>query len=256
MRPPCVRLIHARLLLNLGEDLRVADEEVLLWLARCTESQRTSSPTLIWLPPHDGRRILSPGCTLTGTTLPSLSGAPGPAAITDASGSGDEALDEGRKRPEAVLVSGLKRWTNTRSRSGTTDLIERMVEVAYRLALPTPPTIAEKHAGACATRRFLTLDRRCCVFFGRDELGSTRFCSVPRRRRGASLLAVAGPLVGYSGNSSNAFGEVRVVRCIKSSGYPHSLASRLPCRLFCALLPRRVRRVLSARARSRRRLLC
>ena len=38
--------------------------------------------------------------------------------------------DEGRKMPVAVLVSGLKRWTSTRSRRGTTDLILRIVEAA------------------------------------------------------------------------------------------------------------------------------
>jgi len=82
---------------------------------------------LIELPPHDGSRTLSPGLTFIGTTLPSFPGAPGPAAITEASGSGDEAEDEGRKMPDAVLVSGLKRLTSTRSSSGITEEIERIV---------------------------------------------------------------------------------------------------------------------------------
>ena len=85
-----------------------------------TCARRTSSPTLIELPPHDG-------LTFIGTTLPSFPGAPGPAATTEASGSGDEAEDEGRKMPDAVLVSGLKRLTSTRSSSGITEEIERIV---------------------------------------------------------------------------------------------------------------------------------
>lgn len=102
-------------------------------LARISESRikrYSSSPTLIWLPPHDGSSTLSPGFTLVGTTWPSLLGAPGPAAMTEASGMGVELDDEGRKMPVAVLVSGLKRWTSTRSRRGTTDLILRIVEAA------------------------------------------------------------------------------------------------------------------------------
>ena len=47
------------------------------------------------LPPHEGRSTLSPGFTLVGTTWPSLLGAPGPAAITEASGSGVEEGEEG-----------------------------------------------------------------------------------------------------------------------------------------------------------------
>lgn len=64
---------------------------------------RTSSPTLIGFPPHPGRRTRSPGFTAVGTTLPSLSGAPGPTAMTVASGSGVLVVDDGRKMPVAVF---------------------------------------------------------------------------------------------------------------------------------------------------------
>lgn len=63
----------------------------------------TSSPSLIELPPHPGRRTLSPVLTVVGTTFPSLSGAPGPTAITVASGKGLVVDDWGRKIPEAVF---------------------------------------------------------------------------------------------------------------------------------------------------------
>lgn len=65
----------------------------------------TSSPTLIGFPPHPGSRTRSPGFTDVGTTLPSLSGAPGPTAITVASGSGVLVVDDGRKMPVAVFWS-------------------------------------------------------------------------------------------------------------------------------------------------------
>lgn len=48
----------------------------------------TSSPSLMEFPPHPGRRTLSPALTVVGTIFPSLSGAPGPTAITVASGKG------------------------------------------------------------------------------------------------------------------------------------------------------------------------
>lgn len=70
----------------------------------------------------------SPACTPTGSLLPSLSRAPGPTARTLASLS-SLTLDSGRKMPDAVLVSALMRWTRTRSRRGTSDLMDRM-EVA------------------------------------------------------------------------------------------------------------------------------
>ena len=54
--------------------------------------------------------------------------------MTCASGSGDDALLDGKNNPDAVLVSGLNRCTRTRSSKGTTDLIERMVEEACKLA--------------------------------------------------------------------------------------------------------------------------
>lgn len=71
----------------------------------------------------------SPACTPTGSLLPSLSRAPGPTARTLASLS-SLTLDSGRKMPDAVLVSALMRWTRTRSRRGTSDLMDRM-EVAF-----------------------------------------------------------------------------------------------------------------------------
>ena len=63
----------------------------------------TSSPTLIGLPPHPGNRTLSPTFTDTACTTPSLLGAPGPTAMTVASGSGEAVADEGRKIPVAVF---------------------------------------------------------------------------------------------------------------------------------------------------------
>jgi hypothetical protein len=65
--------------------------------------RRTSSPTLIGDPPHPGNKTLSPTFTDTACKTPSLFGAPGPTAMTVASGSGDEVAEEGRKRPVAVF---------------------------------------------------------------------------------------------------------------------------------------------------------
>lgn len=53
------------------------------------------------------------------------SGAPGPTASTVASGVDFSVTDEGRKIPEAVLVSGLRRWTRIRSRVGRRELMDR-----------------------------------------------------------------------------------------------------------------------------------
>lgn len=58
------------------------------------------------LPPHPGKRTLSPALTLTGTTSPDLLGAPGPTATTVASGRGVDVADVGRKRPVAVFCQG------------------------------------------------------------------------------------------------------------------------------------------------------
>ena len=64
----------------------------------------TSSPTLILLPPHPGNNTLSPSFTETGTTSPVLDeGAPGPTAMTVASGMVVVVEEEGMKRPEAVF---------------------------------------------------------------------------------------------------------------------------------------------------------
>lgn len=65
--------------------------------------RHTSSPTLIELPPQPGRSTRSPALTDVGTILPSLSGAPGPTAITVASGRGLLVADVGRKMPDAVF---------------------------------------------------------------------------------------------------------------------------------------------------------
>jgi len=65
--------------------------------------KRTSSPTLIEFPPQPGRRTLSPTFTVVGTILPSLLGAPGPTAITVASGKGLVVDEEGKKMPVAVF---------------------------------------------------------------------------------------------------------------------------------------------------------
>lgn len=65
----------------------------------------TSSPTLIGEPPQLGRRTRSPSLTEQGTTLPSWV-APGPTAMTVASGRGDWVAVEGRKMPVAVFCSG------------------------------------------------------------------------------------------------------------------------------------------------------
>jgi hypothetical protein len=66
---------------------------------------RTSSPTLIGFPPHPGNRTRSPAFTLVGTTFPSLFGAPGPTAMTIASGSGLLVAEDGRKIPVAVFCA-------------------------------------------------------------------------------------------------------------------------------------------------------
>ena len=83
------------LLLDLGQNLRVSEEEVFLCQTSISNARHdgpymtlASSPSLIEFPPHPGRRTLSPALTAVGTTFPSLSGAPGPTAITVASGSG------------------------------------------------------------------------------------------------------------------------------------------------------------------------
>jgi hypothetical protein len=116
------------------------------------KKRRTSSPTLIALPPQPGNNTLSPALTAVGKTRPSLFGAPGPTAITVASGSGLDVAEVGRNIPDAVFfearpsfifhssklgviertVSGLKRWTRTRSKRGTRDLID--LNVAWAAA--------------------------------------------------------------------------------------------------------------------------
>jgi hypothetical protein len=146
------------LLLNLGQNLRILEQSVLLshnHISHTLETKktrkknknknktRTSSPTLKAFPPQPGNKTRSPALTEVGTICPSLFGAPGPTAITVASGRGLDVAEVGRYIPVAVFctafslecaggkkwsggrtVSGLKRWTRTRSRRGTRDLID------------------------------------------------------------------------------------------------------------------------------------
>ena len=128
----------ALLLVELGEDLRVAEEVVLLQerseSQQCSrlerpaqsegraplevrrlslmaslvlrgERERTSSPTLTGTPPKAGRTTRSPSLSETGWSEPSLRGAPGPTARTVPSGGGPCDAAEGRYRPEAVFCS-------------------------------------------------------------------------------------------------------------------------------------------------------
>ena len=73
--------------------------------ARKASAQLTSSPTLIGFPPQPGNKTLSPGWTEIGATVPSLLGAPGPTAMTVASGRGEVVAEEGRKMPVAVFCA-------------------------------------------------------------------------------------------------------------------------------------------------------
>jgi hypothetical protein len=54
-------------------------------------------------PPQPGNNTRSPALTLVGVMRPSLSAAPGPTAITVASGRGLEVAEDGRKIPDAVF---------------------------------------------------------------------------------------------------------------------------------------------------------
>ena len=54
-------------------------------------------------PPQPGNNTRSPALTLVGVMRPSLSGAPGPTAITVASGRGLDVAEDGRKIPDAVF---------------------------------------------------------------------------------------------------------------------------------------------------------
>ena len=72
-------------------------------LSPLDSDKRTSSPTLIELPPHPGNKTRSPAFTSGGTILPSLLGAPGPTEMTIASGRGLVVADVGKKIPVAVF---------------------------------------------------------------------------------------------------------------------------------------------------------
>lgn len=65
--------------------------------------KHTSSPTLKEFPPHPGNKTRSPAFTTVGIILPSLLGAPGPTAMTYASGRGLDVADVGKKIPAAVF---------------------------------------------------------------------------------------------------------------------------------------------------------
>src|SRR6266851_5876679 len=114
-RPP------SRLLLDLSQNLRILEQEVFLTTNQQQpkkfgqsirvkntlgaggepQNERTSSPNLMVFPPQPGNNTRSPALTDVGTTRPSLSGAPGPTAITVASGSGLDVAEDGRKIPVA-----------------------------------------------------------------------------------------------------------------------------------------------------------
>jgi hypothetical protein len=66
-------------------------------------AKRTSSPTLIALPPQPGNKIPSAALTDVRTTRPSLFSTPGPTAMTVASGSGLDVADVGMNIPVAVF---------------------------------------------------------------------------------------------------------------------------------------------------------
>lgn len=156
------------LLLDLGEDLSVFEEEELLrewkrigsifWSFQppVEIATLTSSPTLMAFPPQPGKRTRSPAFTDMGMILPSLSRAPGPTEMTVASGNGWDVADVGRKMPVAVFwmrgkafsgprlarlesecltVSALNRWTRTRSRRGTRDLMDLNVADCKRIGI-------------------------------------------------------------------------------------------------------------------------
>lgn len=97
------------LLVDLCEDLRVL-EEVVLFVSdldrRAAPSREEDAVTGLDGNGGDLTVLLSAQSLRARPTLP---GAPGPTAITVASGRGFEVADEGRKIPVAVLVSALKR---------------------------------------------------------------------------------------------------------------------------------------------------
>jgi hypothetical protein len=103
------RRYTVRLFDDFSEDLAIFEEMELLESSKDEKGsitelyQRTSSPTLMVFPPQPGSRTQSPAFTFVGTTVPFLSGAPGPVAITFASGKGLLVADDGRRIPVAVF---------------------------------------------------------------------------------------------------------------------------------------------------------
>lgn len=100
-------------------------------------------------PPQLGSSTLSPTLTDTGWTWPSLFGAPGPVAITLASGNGEDVADDGRKRPDAVFSAALNLWRRTRSKRGLTEAMDRIVDVAFRGSMGRSVRSALAPRGAC-----------------------------------------------------------------------------------------------------------
>jgi len=126
------------LLVDLGEELVVAEEGVLLVsdldggsaiLRHVSRGPLRVRVRVPFLSSPDstthtcGINTRSPGCTFGLTVLPSLSRPPGPTASTRASFSSLTELS-GRKMPPAVLDSALMRCTSTRSSSGASDLMD------------------------------------------------------------------------------------------------------------------------------------
>ena len=97
--------ILARISASLNRWYSYRNSSVSSWNTMKIICRRTSSPILIELPPQPGSKTLSPALTETGITAPSLFGAPGPTAMTVASGSGEEVAEVGRKMPVAVFWS-------------------------------------------------------------------------------------------------------------------------------------------------------
>lgn len=103
---PIPYFCFTRLLVDLRQDLLVLEQVVFLIISLIVTTvleRLTSSPTLIGDPPHPGNKTLSPTLTETACKTPSLFGAPGPTAMTVASGRGDAVAEEGRNRPVAVF---------------------------------------------------------------------------------------------------------------------------------------------------------
>jgi hypothetical protein len=85
--------------------------------------RRTSSPSLIELPPQPGNSTRSPALTLVGTVSPCLLGAPGPTAMTVASGNGLLVAEDGKKMPVAVFYKYALAYTDPPKLQNGTDCL-------------------------------------------------------------------------------------------------------------------------------------